>query len=85
MPLLGILFVACMALAVLRSAIVALILALVLLLVWGALFRTREMLGTLTVWACCSFLDHHPIAAVISLAMVALVGLVGRLAGSGAK
>ena len=76
----GFAIAACLFLAVVKQAIVALLILLAILLLWEVLFRPREMMGMVVLFGGWAFVDHHPVAAVVALAIVGLVGLLGKLA-----
>jgi len=76
----GILLAACLLLAILRQAIVALLIILAILLLWFALTRPRDLICMLIAGGGWAFLDQHPVAAVVSLAIIGLVAAIGHLA-----
>ncbi|MDE2442361.1 MAG: hypothetical protein KGP14_15195 [Betaproteobacteria bacterium] len=73
MRVLGFLLAVCMALAVLRFAVAALLIAVCVLLVWGALFYARETIAFLCVAVACGMMQHHPFITLGALALGALV------------
>ncbi|MBC2653284.1 hypothetical protein [Novosphingobium aerophilum] len=73
MRTLGFLLAVCLVLAALRFAIAALLIAVCVLLIWGALFYARETIAFLCVAVACGMMEHHPL---ITLGALALGGLV---------
>lgn len=69
----GFIVAVCMVLAVLRFAIAALLIGICVLLVWGALFYTREVVGFLLIAVACGMMEHHPFITLGALALAALV------------
>lgn len=78
MRVLSFLLAVCTILAVLRFAIAALLIAVCVLLVWGALFYASETLGFLFVAVACGMMQHHPFITLGALALGALVTGKGK-------
>jgi hypothetical protein len=67
----AIIIVACLALTVLRTAIVVLVAAVGLSVLWGVFFRPAETFGLLLLLAFISLLNLYP------LAVLSLIGFLG--------
>lgn len=76
----GVVFTALLLLAVIRQAIVALVVVMAIVLLWCVLTRPREMLGAILAGGAWAFINHHPLVAVVSLAIIGLVATIGNLA-----
>lgn len=72
MRLIGIIIAFCVALAVFQALITALLIVFAILLTWGLLFNTREMLGSLAFAAMFALLKIYPIPCLI-VAVMALI------------
>lgn len=81
MKALGFVIAACMILAVLRYAAAVLLLALSVLMLWGALRYTREFVGFIAISVALGMMEHHP---YITLGLVALSAIVTAGNGEGA-
>lgn len=73
MQLIGFLFAACMAFALLRMAVAALLIGLCALLVAGAIWYPRETTGLLILSAALGLMQLHPALSLIALGMGALM------------
>ena len=65
MRLILILLSACVALAVVKAAIVALLILFLIALVWGACLHPREVMGFLTFCAALSLFNAHPLPMLL--------------------
>ncbi|WP_298200374.1 hypothetical protein [Novosphingobium sp.] len=72
MRALSFLLAVCLGLAALRFAIAALLIAVCVLLIWGALFYARETIAFLCVAVACGMMEHHPVVTLAALAVAAL-------------
>lgn len=81
MKLLGQVIVLCLALAALQAVLSLMVVAIVLLLVWGLIFRTRETVGLLLVGLFLSALQAHPVVTIGSICALVVI----RLMAAGAR
>ena len=77
MRAIGTLLIVCVALAVVKAAIAAMLLALVIALLWAVCLHPREAFGLLTYCAILGMISTHP---VTSLAIVGLAVASGQFA-----
>ena len=66
--------VACLALAVLKATIIALLVTFGLMILWGVLFRPAETFGFFALMCFMSILERYPLPVLL------LIGLLGVLA-----
>ena len=74
MKVIGYMFAACILLAVLKAAISALLVAGLLVLVWGILFRPAQVFGFIGVCIIAALIRNHPWAFVALLALLIVGG-----------
>ena len=85
MRALGTLLIVCVALAVVKAAIVALSLVLVIALIWAACIHPRQTFGLMTYCAIMAFASAHPVLALASLTLVVVVATFLKLRRAVAK
>lgn len=73
MQLIGFLLAACIALALLRMAVAALLIGLCVLLAAGAIWYPRETTGLLILSAALGLMQLHPALSLIALGLGALL------------
>lgn len=73
MRVIGFILGACIALAVLRMAMAALLIAICALLVCGALFRPVETISFLMLAVAIGLMQSHPVASLVALGMASLL------------
>lgn len=78
MRLLGFLFLAGAALSILKAAVVISLMMIVLLLIWGALYRTAETFGFLTFMFVWWLVQNQPIVGWSVLGLALLQGVRSR-------
>lgn len=84
MKIAGQILLACFLLAALQSVVTGVIALCLLMLLWGAIFRTRETLTTIGAFALLGIIGNHPVAC-IAVAGAAFVAVkLGRRGGDGA-
>jgi hypothetical protein len=76
MRIIGFLLGACIALAVLRMAVAALLVAMCGLLVCGALFRPAETISFLFLSVAIGLMQAHPVISLVALGLAALLAKV---------
>lgn len=81
MRALGFVIGACIVLAMLRMAAAVLLIALSVLVLWGALRYSREFIGFLTISVALGMLEHHP---YITVGLMALSAIITAGSGKGA-
>lgn len=78
MRLLGIFLSACVILAALKAAIIALVILFVVSLLWGFYLRPREVMAFLTYCALLGLVGAHPIGTLLVIGAAIIVGQFGR-------
>lgn len=78
MRLLGIFLSACVIFAVLKAAIVALVILFVVSLLWGFYLRPREVMAFLAYCALLGLVGAHPTATLVIIGAAVIVGQFGR-------
>ena len=73
MRAIGTLLIVCIALAVVKAAIAALLLALVIVLIWAACIHPRETFGLLTYCAVMGVVSVHP-QLILALIILTIIG-----------
>jgi hypothetical protein len=68
----------CLALTVLRAALAVLLIAWLLLVLWGILFKPAETFGLLALLMFGAVLQTHTVAVLLIVGFLACVALVGR-------
>ena len=76
MKIAGTLFVACIILGIMQSVAAALAIALILMLVWGAIFRPRETYGFLMFGLMMQLLEHHAGLCISAAGVVAALAFI---------
>ncbi len=79
MRFLATLLVICFAIGLLRLVVIAFVLALCLLMLWGALTRPRQALTLLLFTALGAVVEAYPGPALIVLAVMVLTVLLGKV------
>ena len=75
MRALGLIIAACVVLAMLRYAMILLFICLSILLVWGAIFYTRNIVGFVLVLLACGLVERHPF---VTLGIFGLAAFASR-------
>lgn len=76
MRLLGYIIVAALALSVLQHAIAALLIVGGLMLLWGVLFRPRQVFGFAAFCVLSGLIQNNLMAAIITIIISAAIGLL---------
>lgn len=76
MRALGTLLIACVALAVVKAAVAALLLALVIVLIWALCLHPREAFGFMTYCTVMGLINAQP---TLVIAVIVLLIVVGQL------
>lgn len=66
----------CVAVAVLRAAVVALVMAMIIALLWSFITRPRETLLLLGTFAVLGLANAQPLACIIALGVIGLAAIV---------
>lgn len=74
MRLLGIFLSACVILAVVKAAIIALLLLFLVALIWGLCLHPREVFGFMAYCAILGLVSAHPILIISIVGMAIIVG-----------
>ncbi len=77
MRLLGIFLSACVILAALKAAIIALVVLFLVSLLWGFYLRPREVMGFLAYCSALSVISAHP---TVSLGIIGFAVIAGQFA-----
>ncbi|KTE39795.1 MULTISPECIES: hypothetical protein [unclassified Sphingopyxis] len=80
MRLILILLSACVALAVVKAAIVALIILFAIALIWGVCLHPKEVMGFLAFCAALSLLKAHPLPSLLIVGAAIIATQVGGFA-----
>jgi hypothetical protein len=83
MKIIETLFVGCIIIAVIQWIIILLYIAFILILLWGVLFKPREMFGLLVLCLCAKLIQAYPAACIAVAALLVLVEVIGRGHGTG--
>ena len=78
MRLAGQVLLACLIICALQAILAALAVGILLLLIWGLLFRTRETVGLLALLLFLKALEVHPLATIAVCAAVLACFLIAR-------
>lgn len=70
MRLLGFFLSACVILAALKAAVVALFVLFLIALLWGMFFHPREVAGFVTLCTALSLVSAHPVATLSIIGLV---------------
>ena len=76
MKVAGTLMLACIILGIFQSVAAALAVALILMLVWGAIFRPRETYGFLAFGLVMQLLEHHAGLCVAVAGVIVAAALI---------
>ena len=75
----------CAVCAVLRAAVVALVVAMIVTLLWSFITQPRETLLLLGAFALLGLANAHPLACIVALGVIAVVGLVAGAKRTGVE
>lgn len=70
--------VACLALAVLKATIIALLIIFGLMILWGVLFRPAETFGFIALMGFMSLLEQRPLPVLLLIGFLGLIALMQR-------
>lgn len=77
MRVLGHIVVFCLALAALQAILSLLVVAFVLLILWGLLFRTKVTVGLLALGFVLSVAEAHPVALIAFFGILLAINFMG--------
>jgi hypothetical protein len=84
MKIAGQILLACFFLAALQTIGAGVMALCLLMFLWGAIFRTREMLTTIGALALLGLIGNHPVACIVVAGASFVAVKLGRKPGNGA-
>jgi hypothetical protein len=84
MKIAGQILLACFLLAALQSTAAGIMALCLLMLLWGAIFRTREILTTIGALVLLGLIGNHPVACIVVAGAAFVAVKLGRKPGDGA-
>ena len=79
MKLVGQILLVCVLLSVLKALVAFIAIAIVLLLIWGLLFRTPATVGLISFSLLIEALQLHPLVAGVLVVLISCIILIARI------